>query len=151
MNDCSKCKFSEEDYIFDEEIGDEYPIYTCSKGNDTSLDYECKDFEEYKPKKYKEKDTKCDKCEHLEICLDKGNVIDCRTVCDTRSHYIAGRMGCVELSGKVMGIDVSVDAVNEYAKSILGRYPKDNMEFSRALAMKILEETKSLANSTKKE
>lgn len=26
----------------------------------------------------------------------KGNVIDCRTVCDTRSHYIAGRMGCVK-------------------------------------------------------
>ena len=23
MNDCSKCKFSEEDYIFDEEIGEE--------------------------------------------------------------------------------------------------------------------------------
>nr|DAV77945.1 MAG TPA: hypothetical protein [Bacteriophage sp.] len=96
MDDCSKCKFSEEDYIFDEEIGDEYPIYTCSKGNDTSLDYECEDFKEYKPKKYKEKDTKCDKCEHLEICLDKGNVIDCRTVCDTRSHYIADRMGCVK-------------------------------------------------------
>ena len=50
-----------------------------------------------------------------------------------------------------MGIDVSVDAVNEYAKSILGRYPKDNMEFSRALAMKILEKTKSLANNEKKE
>jgi hypothetical protein len=50
-----------------------------------------------------------------------------------------------------MGIDVSVDAVNEYAKSILGRYPKDNMEFSRALAMKILEETKSLANGVRKE
>lgn len=49
-----------------------------------------------------------------------------------------------------MGIDISVDAVNEYAKSILGRYPKDNMEFSRALAMKILEETKSLANSQEK-
>ena len=96
MNDCLKCKFSEEDYIFDEEIGEEYPIYTCSKGNDTSLDYECKDFKEYKPKKYKEKDTQCDKCEHLEICLDKGNVIDCRTVCDARSHYIAGRMGCVK-------------------------------------------------------
>ena len=44
-------------------------------------------------------------------------------------------------------IDISVDAVNEYAKSILGRYPKNNYEFSRALAMKILEETKSLANS----
>ena len=48
-------------------------------------------------------------------------------------------------------IDISVDAVNEYAKSILGRYPKNNYEFSRALAMKILEETKSLANSEEKE
>lgn len=61
------------------------------------------------------------------------------------------RTECVEVSGKVMGVDVSVDAVNEYAKSILGRYPKDNMEFSRALEVKILEETKALANSTKKE
>lgn len=55
------------------------------------------------------------------------------------------------MSGKVMGIDVSVDAVNEYAKSILGRYPENNYEFSRALAMKILEETKALANSVRKE
>lgn len=31
------------------------------------------------------------------------------------------------------------------------RYNKDNMEFSRALAMKILEETKLLANSMRKE
>lgn len=30
MNDCSKCKFSEEDYIFDEEIGEEYPVYSHS-------------------------------------------------------------------------------------------------------------------------
>lgn len=52
-----------------------------------------------------------------------------------------------ELHDMTIGVDVSVDAVNEYARSILGRYPKDNMEFSRALAMKILEETKSLANS----
>jgi hypothetical protein len=61
------------------------------------------------------------------------------------------RAECVDTSGKALCVDISVDAVNEYAKSILGRYPKDNMEFSRALAMKILEETKSLANSTKKE
>lgn len=52
-----------------------------------------------------------------------------------------------EFHDMTIGIDVSVDAVNEYAKSILGRYPKNNYEFSRALAMKILEETKSLANS----
>lgn len=56
-----------------------------------------------------------------------------------------------EFHDMTIGIDVSVDAVNEYAKSILGRYPKNNYEFSRALAMKILEETKSLANNEKKE
>lgn len=56
-----------------------------------------------------------------------------------------------ELHNMTIGIDVSVDAVNEYAQSILGRYPKDNMEFSRALAMKILEETKLLANGVRKE
>lgn len=52
-----------------------------------------------------------------------------------------------EFHDMTIGIDISVDAVNEYAKSILGRYPENNYEFSRALAMKILEETKSLANS----
>lgn len=56
-----------------------------------------------------------------------------------------------EFHDMTIGIDISVDAVNEYAKSILGRYPKNNYEFSRALAMKILEETKSLANSEEKE
>ena len=44
MNDCSKCKYCIEDYVFDEDTGDEYPFYICQKGNDTSLDYECKDF-----------------------------------------------------------------------------------------------------------
>lgn len=96
MNDCSKCKFSEEDYIFDKEIGDEYPFYICSKGNDTDLDYECKDFKEYKPRKPKEKDTECDKCEYLETCIDNGDVIDCKIISDTRSHYICGRMGCIK-------------------------------------------------------
>ena len=56
-----------------------------------------------------------------------------------------------EFHDMTIDIDVSVDAVNEYAKSILGRYPKNNYEFSRALAMKILEETKTLANNKKKE
>ena len=55
-----------------------------------------------------------------------------------------------EFHNVTIGIDVSVDVVNEYAKSILGRYPKNNYEFSRALAMKILEGTKSLANSEEK-
>lgn len=43
-----------------------------------------------------EKDTKCDKCEHLKTCLDKDNVIDCKTISDTRSHYICGKTGCIK-------------------------------------------------------
>lgn len=79
------------------------------------------------------------------------NLTTCRYNKDNKCTNDEKRAECVEASGKVMGIDVSVDAVNEYAKSILGRYPKDNMEFSRALAMKILEETKTLVNSARKE
>ena len=45
--DCSICKYCDIDYDFDEEECDEYPIYICQKGNDTSLDYECKDFERF--------------------------------------------------------------------------------------------------------
>ena len=70
---------------------------------------------------------------------------------EAQSHEIGGRNGepieTSEFLDMTIGIDISVDAVNEYAKSILGRYPENNYEFSRALAMKIIEETKSLANS----
>lgn len=70
---------------------------------------------------------------------------------EAQSREIGGRndkpIETSELHDMTIGIDISVDAVNEYAKSILGRYPENNYEFSRALAMKILEETKSLANS----
>lgn len=47
VKDCSICKYCDEDFIFDEETGEEYPFYGCQKGNDTSLDYECKDFERF--------------------------------------------------------------------------------------------------------
>lgn len=74
---------------------------------------------------------------------------------EAQSQEISGRndkpIETAEFHDMTIGIDVSVDAVNEYAKSILGRYPKNNYEFSRALEMKILEETKSLANNEKKE
>ena len=46
-------------------------------------------------------------------------------------------------------IDISVEAVNEYAKTILGRYPKNNIEFSTALQSKILEESKTLMSAFK--
>lgn len=37
--------------------------------------------------RYVEKDTKCDNCKNLSDCIASGNVIDCRTISDERSHY----------------------------------------------------------------
>jgi hypothetical protein len=91
MKSCEKCKYSDLDYIFDDEIGEEYPLYTCQKGNSVDLDFECVDFEEYKPKSYKEEDTKCDMCKHLDDCKNKGMVLRSTTSYDTREHYVASR------------------------------------------------------------
>lgn len=41
-------------------------------------------------KPYVEKDTKCDKCEYLQECIDKGNVVYCSMSYDEREHYIRG-------------------------------------------------------------
>ena len=96
---CENCQYSDLDYIFDDELGDEYPLYTCQKGNDVSLDFECKDFKEYKPKPYKEEDTRCDKCEYLHKCLKECQAedvpyIDCTTMQDTKKHIVVGNVKC---------------------------------------------------------
>ena len=31
MNKCDNCKFCNQDYIFDEDEGEEYPLFTCEK------------------------------------------------------------------------------------------------------------------------
>lgn len=107
MKSCEKCKYSDLDYIFDDETGEEYPIYTCKKGHNKLLNFdyiadkrevsteqeECADFEEYKPKKYKEKDTRCDKCKNFSKCKNEGNLIRCTTSYDTSEHYIVGWWG----------------------------------------------------------
>lgn len=97
MHDCSRCKHCDLDYIFDPEIGDEFPFYSCDKGHDTESDFECKDFKEYKPKPYKEKDTECDKCEYLSECKSKGNYIDCTTVDDKRRHFLCSKENCKKM------------------------------------------------------
>lgn len=89
MKDCSICKYSDEDFAFDAETGEEYPVYDCQKGNDTSLDCECKDFKKYKPRKYREKDTECDKCEYREKCAKYSSEIDCTT-----NMYIEAYFSC---------------------------------------------------------
>ena len=57
---CEKCEYADLDYIYDEMEHEEYPLYTCQKGNDVSLDFECEDFKKIEPKPHKEKITKCD-------------------------------------------------------------------------------------------
>ena len=39
---------------------------------------------------YVEKDTKCDKCQYLQECIENGYVINCITLMDEREHYICG-------------------------------------------------------------
>lgn len=100
-------------------------------------------------------DGKCTNEEKREECVEVSEKVLCIDKKTFRKIYNVKHIGdddgkpieTSEFHDMTIGIDISVDAVNEYAKSILGRYPKDNMEFSRALAMKILEKTKSLANS----
>lgn len=105
MKDCSICKYCDEDIIFDEETGEEYPVYECQKGNDTSLDYECKDFKKYKPQKYKEKDTECDICEYREKCAKHSSGIDCTTYRDTKTHIIYPQDKCIKRA-KELGVEV---------------------------------------------
>lgn len=88
VKDCSTCKYCDEDFVFDEETGEEYPVHECQKGNDTSLDYECKDFEKYKPQKYIEKYTKCDKCKYFKECEEY--LIEITNFLDEYKHYING-------------------------------------------------------------
>jgi hypothetical protein len=97
-----------------------------------------------------EKRTECVEVSEKVLCVDKKifkKVDNVKYIGDGDGKPIETS----ELHDMTIGVDVSVEAVNEYAKSILGRYPKDNMEFSRALEMKILEEAKSLANSVRKD
>ena len=105
---CENCKHSDWYYIFDDEIGEEYPIYTCKKGHNKLLNFdyvadkresltqqeECTDFKKYKPKSYIEVDTECDKCDKLDICKKYGLVLNSTTSKDIREHYIVGIRGC---------------------------------------------------------
>lgn len=100
FRDCSACKYCSVDYSFDEETGEEYPIYECTKGNDTDLDFECKDFKKYKPRKYVEKDTECDICENAHLCSRlSGIAFDCTNMFDKHSHVLYDRDYCCKING----------------------------------------------------
>jgi hypothetical protein len=116
MKDCSICKYCDEDFIFDEEIGEEYPVYSCQKGNDTSFDCECKDFKKYKPRKYKERDTECDICEYKEKCAKYSSGLDCTTCGDVKKHIVYPQDKCIKraydstgLNNKLEHMQIDID------------------------------------------
>ena len=101
---CVDCRYIEKDYVWCEEVQDEYEIFSCSKRHDTEEIKDCDDYRKYTPKKYKEKRTKCDNCYFLQDCIDSEIVIDCTLVEDTTNHYICGN--CCEC--KLKGDDNSI-------------------------------------------
>lgn len=109
MIGCSICKYCDEDFIFDEETGEEYPFYECQKGNDISLDFECKDFKKYKPRKYKEKDTECDICGFREKCAKYSSGIDCTSYGDTKTHIIYPQDKCIKRAYDCTDFDNSLE------------------------------------------
>lgn len=96
MNKCDNCKFCNQDYIFDEDEGEEYPLFTCEKGQDEyiSSDEDCPFFVKHRLKKHVEKDTKCDKCKFLKQCIFNSNVIDVSEFGDERSHWVGSLETC---------------------------------------------------------
>lgn len=96
MNKCDDCKFCDQDYIFDEDEGEEYPLFTCEKGQDEyiSSDEDCPFFVKYSLKKHVEEETKCDKCKFLKECILNGNVIDASELGDEQSHLVGALETC---------------------------------------------------------
>lgn len=93
-NQCKDCKFLESDYIWDEEDQEEYEVLFCAKQHNTDEIKDCEDYKRFKPRRYKEEMTKCDMCQYLHECMNKGEAIDCTTVMDTMRHYICDISGC---------------------------------------------------------
>lgn len=91
---CRDCKYLDVDYIFDEEIGEEYPFHQCTKKKEEIDDYdseiECDCFKKIRQNKYVEEDTKCDLCKDRSGC----ELIDITTMHDTRRHVIGGLLNC---------------------------------------------------------
>lgn len=100
--ECRKCKYFNEYYIFDEETGDEFPLFFCEKGHNDELDSDCKCqyFKKYHDRKYVEKDTECDICENAKICEKLcGVAFDCTTMNDSKSHVVYKKDYCTKIDG----------------------------------------------------
>lgn len=111
MENCLICKYCDEEFGFDEEIGEEYSVYSCQKGNDISFDCVCEDFKKYKPRKYKEKNTECDICEYREKCAKYSSGIDCTTSGDTKKHIIYPQDKCVKRGYDCTGLNSKLEHI----------------------------------------
>lgn len=98
---CENCKYYDIDYEWDDDYENEIEIDICRKGHDIdcALKNICTDFKKYKPRRYVEKDTRCDKCEFLSDCMKHYEVINCTTESDSRQHYIVGISNCKKRMG----------------------------------------------------
>ena len=68
---------------------------------------------------------------------------------EAQSQEISGRNG--EPIETAFGVDISKNAVERYAETHLGRKPRNYQEFCAAREAKIIEESKELEKSAKKE
>lgn len=69
---------------------------------------------------YVEKDTKCDKCQYLQECIDKGNVVYCSMSCDESEHYIKGigAFGRCDFENAVSAIKNGVEPPEEIIEAM---------------------------------
>lgn len=69
---------------------------------------------------YVEKYTKCDKCEYLQECIDKGNVVDCSMTYDKREHYIKclGVFGRCDFENAVSAIKNGIEPPEEIMEAM---------------------------------
>ncbi len=89
---CEKCQYYDFYYEWDDDYEEEIKIDICRNGHDIDfvLKNICQDFKKYSPRRYVERDTKCDKCEFLSDCMEHSEVINCTTELDSKQHYIIG-------------------------------------------------------------
>lgn len=96
MTLCEQCKHFNVDYVWDDADDEEYEEYTCSLSGEP-IDYarqECEHFKKYKPKKYVEKYSECDKCQRMNECRKNGLLVEITLAQDTVRHFMRG-LGCI--------------------------------------------------------
>lgn len=98
---CEDCWYSEVDWFVDNDDGDEFEVWYCTKDRQRVLDdfdeaLNCPHYKEvksYSGEAQQERFTECDGCEELHTCMYYG-YIDCTMSTDTRKHFICNNTHC---------------------------------------------------------